>query len=152
MLYLTGIHALHVPCSLDTNGVPKIPEVDWKTVNFVESSEMFFGDYGIEYNVHIPEHKDKVCVANHIRASLDLLAMGKLDEAEGMSQFIGNAEYNAEIFEKVYSMKSLPHWKEIERFMEAEYRINWIHFIDRMRQKEMAEWKRERVKTLLKSL
>ncbi len=152
MLYLTGIHALHVPCSLDTNGVPKIPEVDWKTVNFVESSEMFFGDYGIEYNVHIPEHKDKVCVANHIRACLDLLAMGKLDEAEGMSQFIGNAEYDKEIFDKVYMMKVLPHWKEIEHFMDTEYRINWIYFKDHMRQLEKEEWKRTRMTTLLKSL
>lgn len=152
MIYLTGIPALHVSCSLDTCGASEGSEVEWKEANFVESSEMFFKEYGIESDVQIPEHKDKVCVANHIRAYLDLLAMGKLEEAEGMCQFIGNVEYNAEIFEKVYSMKSLPHWKEIERFMEAEYRINWIHFIDRMRQKEMAEWKRERVKTLLKSL
>lgn len=151
-MYLTGIHALHVPCSLVTNGVSQISEVDWKTANFVKSSEMFFGDYGIEYNVQIPEHKDKVCVANHIRAYLDLLEMGKLDEAEGMSRFIGNAEYNKEIFDKVYLMKVLPHWKEIEHFMDTEYRINWIRFKDHMRQLEKEEWKRARMTTLLKSL
>jgi len=94
-----------------------------------ESDQSFFGDYGIALNVKIPEHDGMYAAANHIRALLDLIELGKFSVAQGMNRdFICNDDYNDEIFTKVSLMKNFTRWHEIDRFMGKEYYSKWLNF------------------------
>ena len=129
MRYITGIHALNLPCSLETCGDWHRSAIQWSQPTFRESKHSFFGAYGVEMDVSIPEHSETFAVANHIRALLDLLEAGKFSIAQGMNKdFICNDSYTEEIFEKVASMKSLPHWYEIDCFMGREYYGKWLDY------------------------
>ncbi len=132
MKYITDIHALNLPCSLKTCGDWHTSAIQWKNPHTRESENSFFGDYGIEANKTIPEHKEKYYVANHIRALLDLLEVGNFAEAQGMNEdFICNSAYDEEVFNMVYSMRSLPNWLKINKFMGKEYMMKWIDFLRR---------------------
>jgi hypothetical protein len=103
--------------------------LQWEHPTIQESEGSFFGDYGIEHGVRIPKHQETYSAANHIRAMLDMLENGQFGLAQGMNKdFIGNDDYTAEVFEKVISMKSLPNWPEIDRFMGREYLGRWLDF------------------------
>ena len=129
MEYITGIHALNLPCSLLTCGDWHQSAIQWERQTFQDTSRSFFGDYGIEFNVSIPEHAGVYSVANHIRALLDLLEQGNFSLAQGMNKdFICNDDYTKEVFAKVASMKVLPNWVEIDRFMGREYYSRWLDF------------------------
>jgi hypothetical protein len=129
MQYITGIHALNLPCSLLTCGDWHRSALQWGNPKFRSSEDSFFGDYGIEYCSAVPENEGIYAVANHIRAVLDLLELGNYSTAQGMNKdFIGNGDYTAEIFDKVALMKNLPHWHEIDRFIEGEYYGEWIAY------------------------
>jgi len=133
MLYITGIHALNLPCSLLTCGDWHCSSLQWKRPNLRESRNSVFGDYGIELNVKIPEHDGLYAAANHIRALLDLLELGKFSVAQGMNDdFICNADYDDEIFDKVLLLRELPGWHEIDRFMGKEYLSKWLDFKSRV--------------------
>jgi hypothetical protein len=129
MTYVTGIHALNLNCSLETCGDWHQSALAWRDVTLAQSEESIFGDWGIELNKHIPEHEETYSVANHIRACLDLISEGKFDVAQGMREnFICNEEYNQIIFEKVALMVKIPHWEEIDKFIESEYMMQWIYY------------------------
>jgi len=129
MLYITGIHALNLPCSLLTCGDWHCSSIQWKKPTMRESEHSLFGDYGIELNVTIPEHDDKYAAANHIRALLDLIELGKFSVAQGMNRdFICNDDYNDEIFAKVSLMSTFPNWPEIDHFMGKEYYSKWLKY------------------------
>ena len=129
MRYITGVHALNLPCSLDTCGDWHQSALRWQNITFMDTENSFFGDWGIEPEKHIPGQVKTYPAANHIRALLDLLQVGNFSVAQGMNNdFIGNDEYTPEIFTKVASMKSLPHWSEIDRFMGKEYYRKWLNF------------------------
>jgi hypothetical protein len=129
MQYITGIHALNLPCNLLTCGDWHRSALRWKNITIRDTERSFFSDYGIENNKRIPEHEGTYAVANHIRALLDLLEMGKFSVARGMNRdFIGNDDYNEEICSKVVSMKELPHWSEIDHFMGCEYYSVWLDY------------------------
>ena len=129
MLYITGIHALNLPCSLLTCGDWHCSSIQWKRPTLRESKESIFGEYGIELNVAIPEHDAIYAAANHIRALLDLMELGKFSVAQGMNKdFICNDSYNDEIFNKVSLMSEFPGWHEIDRFMGKEYWSKWLDF------------------------
>lgn len=129
MEYITGIPALNVLCSLETPGDWHAPSVDWPSIQLYDSDMMFFKNYGIERNKTIPENTKKFNVANHIRAILDLLELDNFAYLKGMrNNFIETDKYDDEIFNKVYSMKVLPHWKRIDDFMEKEYMLKWIFY------------------------
>ena len=130
MLYVSGIFALNLPCSLNTDGDWHTSALNWKNVKLLDSDKMFFKDYGIERNKTIPEHDGAFCVANHIRALLDLMEQGNFAVAQGMRRdFIDTDEYDDEIFEKVKSMKSLANWEKIDAFMRREYLLKWVNFL-----------------------
>lgn len=132
MEYITGIHALNLPCSLDTCGDWHTSAIQWKVPKTKESTGSLFGDYGIEQNRTIPEHTGRYNIANHIRAILDLLQDGLYSVAQGMNNdFICNAAYDNEIFAKVYEMKSLDNWKGINDFITKEYKMKWIKYVQR---------------------
>lgn len=130
MFYISGIHALNIPCELDTGGDWHASSLKWSDLKFYNSDKMFFKNYGIEPNKKIPESQGTYDVANHIRALLDLLQLGKFSLAQGMNNdFICNEAYDNEIFQKVYSMKVLKNWNDINDFMKREYRIKWLDYI-----------------------
>ena len=129
MEYITGQHALNLPCSLETCGDWHQSALQW-VYPFVRSSEeSIFGDYGIEKEVPIPEHSEKFNVANHIRALLDLLELGKFTLAQGMNDdFICNDAYTEEIFSQVVKLKHSHLWPDIDRFMGKEYYSKWLNY------------------------
>lgn len=147
MKYITGEHALNVTCSLETCGDWHASALQWKQLNFHESSESFFGDYGIELDRKIPEHEELYPVANHIRALLDLLIIGNFSIAQGMrDDFICNDKYTNEIFQKVILLKdySICNWEEIDMFMGNEYKMSWVNF----RKAVLNEWQIPHRKTI----
>ena len=129
MRYITGIHALNLPCSLQTCGDWHSSALRWENITFRDTETAFFKDYGIEPQKRIPEHDETYAVANHIRALLDLLETGKFSVAQGMNaDFICNDAYTEEIFNKVSMLRSLPNWPEIDRFMGREYHAKWLKY------------------------
>lgn len=129
MLYITGIHALNLPCGLNTCGDWHQSAIQWKTPHIRESSESVFKDYGIQRNTYIPEHAKTFAVADHIRALLDLLEEGKFSLAQGMRKdYICNDSYNEEIFGQVRRLQQSKHWKEIDKFMGKEYLGKWASY------------------------
>ncbi len=129
MKYITGIHALNITCNLLTCGDWHESALRWQNITFAESNAMFFKDYGIEYPKKIPNDDKKYYVANHIRALLDLLEFGQFTLAQGMrDDFICNEDYTLEIFNKVYQMRSLKNWNEIDNFMGQEYYMAWVNY------------------------
>lgn len=129
MKYVTGIHALNLNCELETCGDWHQSALRWEKVSFADTKNMFFKDYGLEYNKTIPNHDELYITANHIRALLDLLELGKFSVAQGMNNdFICNCKYDKEVFKKVYSMRTLPNWREIDKFMGKEYKLKWLKY------------------------
>ena len=130
MKYVSGIFALNIPCDLETCGDWHTPSLDWDNLDIKESSLNIFGSYGIEKNKEIVFLKNKYNVANHVRACLDLILYNKLSVAEGMNKdYICNEKYDNEIFKKILLMQDLPHWEDINKFMEKEYLMKWINFL-----------------------
>jgi len=113
MLYVTGMYALNIPCSLETCGDWHRSSMNWKHVPLKESNDTVWKDYGIERDKKIPYNEGLFNVANHIRACLDLIADGKFFLAQGMKEdYICNDSYNEEIFSKVAMLKDTPNWKK----------------------------------------
>ena len=127
MKYITGIHALNLPCALETCGDWHQSGIQWENPTFKDSDSTFFKEYGLEANHRIPEHEELFVVANTIRALLDLLFDGNFSVAQGMNNdFICNDKYDNEVFNKVNEMRVLSHWPDIDSFMEKEYKLKWL--------------------------
>ena len=136
MIYVSGIHALNIPCSLETCGDWHSSALRWKDVDIRDSSKSIFGDYGIESGHRIPHHEGTYNVANTIRALLDLLDDGNVAQAQGMNEdFICNSAYDEEVFEKVFLLRDRCNWDKINAFMGKEYKMKWVRFL---RRKEMS--------------
>lgn len=132
MKYLTGIHALNLPCKLNTCGDWHCSGLRWENLSFRESEQSVWGDYGIETNRSIPFLSETATynVANHIRALLDLLYEGNFSVAQGMKEdFICTDEYDEEVFDKVFMMKNSSMWGDINSFMQIEYEEKWKDFL-----------------------
>ena len=129
MQYVSGIHALNIPCSLLTCGDWHCSALKWQDITFMDTKTAFYKDYGIELQKRIPEHDETYPVANHIRALLDLIETGKFSVAQGMNNdFICNDAYTEEIFDKVALMKGFSHWQDIDRFIGREYYGKWLDY------------------------
>lgn len=129
MKYLSGIYALNLPCELDTDGDWHASALDWDKIVLQESDLSVFGIYGIEEGKKIPEKESPFCVANHIRAALDLLEQGKYNTLQGLKDdFINNDKYTEELFNKIIMLKCKPNWNDIDFFILFEYRDEWIAF------------------------
>lgn len=127
MLYISGLHALNLPCALDTTGDWHTSALNWKNIKFVNSENSIFGDYGIEQDKIVPEHEGTYNVANHIRAILDLISKKRFDLVSNFNNdFICNDVYTNEIFEKVALL--LPD-NEIYNFMYKTYGRIWKKWI-----------------------
>ena len=119
MNYITGIHALNLPCSLETTGDWHTSALKWDDMIIKDSEKSIFKDYGIEIKKNIPEHNGFYNVANHIRAILDLLELEKFDYISNFKEdYICNDNYTEEIFKQV--LKLLPN-NNIYDFMHKTY-------------------------------
>lgn len=137
MQYITGIHALNLPCNLKTCGDWHKSAIQWENPQIRESDISFYGEYGLEPNHLIPCHTGTFVVANTIRALLDLLYERNYAVAQGMREdFICNENYNDEVFKKVYEMRNLYYWNEINCFMGKEYKCKWLDFLKRNEKNE----------------
>lgn len=129
MRYLTGVHALNIPCNLNTTGDWHSSALQWEKLNIKESDDTLLKDYGIEEEKKIPTYSETFYVANHIRALLDMLIDGDFSNAQGMRKdYICNDKYNNEIFSKVMSFENLSNWNDIDKFMSDEYRLKWLNY------------------------
>jgi hypothetical protein len=129
MKYITGIHALNLNCELETTGDWHMSALQWDNPQFMHSYDSVFGEYGIERNKSIPGKLGRYNVANHIRACLDLLAIGNFPVAQGINKdFICNEKYDDEIFNMVLKLRNLPHYDDIDKFMGKEYAMKWVRF------------------------
>ena len=127
--YITGSHALNLPCSLDTCGDWHTSALQWDMPFMRNSSDSIFGDYGIEHNKTIPESGGKYYVANHIRAILDLLETNRLTIAQGIKDdYICNDNYTDELFIQVTKLTALAHWHKIDELMNKEYKNRWLDY------------------------
>lgn len=129
MLYITGLQALNLNCSLSTSGDWHQSAISWRNLDLCESDCSFYKNYGIEIYNHVPGHVGTFYVANHLRAILDLLLRQEFSILQGMREdFIGTDEYDDEFLELVYHMRVLWFWPAIDRFMEKEYLFKWAVF------------------------
>lgn len=132
MRYITGIHALNIPCRLDTCGDWHWGALQWKNIQYGETETSIFGDTGIEEGKEIPNNAGRYAVADHVRACLDLIERGDFANAQGMRDaYISNNKYTEMIFHNVYKLKDRADWKRISDFMGREYRMQWIRFLQR---------------------
>lgn len=131
MLYISGIHALNLPCSLPTCGDWHSSGIQWKKLTIRESSESIFGEYGVEDCSVVPEHPGTHKVANHVRALLDMISEGQFGYAQGMRKdFICNDSLDSEVFSKVLLLRNSSRWNEINQFMGREYAMRWLRFLE----------------------
>jgi hypothetical protein len=131
MKYITGMHALNLPCSINTCGDWHASSIHWdvSTVFFKESEDSIFKDYGIEKDKNVHRLDGIFNVANHIRACLDYLEDGEFSLIKQMrNDFICDDSYMLEIFNEVILLKDLPHWPLVDKFIGLEYYRNWLDF------------------------
>ncbi len=127
MLYISGEQALNLPCQLETCGDWHYYSMNWSRLDFRESEESIYKDYGLEYNRVICGYKERYVVANHIRAILDMLYEHKFDLIWNFKEdYICNDKYTEEILLKVSMM--LPDDKVYD-FMHREYGRQWLQWI-----------------------
>jgi len=131
--YVTGIHALNIPCELETCGDWHQGAIQWQSPFFRQIDESVFGNLGIESGKSIPGHQGEFFVANHIRALLDLLELGQFSLAQGMrDDYIANNLYTRQIFEQVSLLRNTPIWPDIDTFMGSEYYGRWLDYKEEM--------------------
>lgn len=129
MLYLTGMQALNIPCSLNTTGDWHQSRMDWEHLNLRESTNSFWGDWGIEGPKQIPGNTGTFYVADHLRALLDMLFDKNFLDAKGLrNDYIGTDQYDDLFFRQIMKMRTLPYWPKIYACMEHEYFFKWVNF------------------------
>lgn len=133
MLYVTGEHALNLPCSLDTCGDWHTSAMNWDRIQVAESEGSVFGDWGIEAlrPTSIRQLAGYHYVANTLRALLDLIVEGRLCYLNGAkNDFISNDKYHLEFFEHVIQCKGLLLWDKLDDCMCKEFGKEWWEWKD----------------------
>ena len=129
MQYISGIHALNLPCSLETCGDWHSSALKWEKLYIKDTEKSIFDMYGIELCSCVPYHDGTFYIANTVRACLDLIEDGNFSIAQGMNNdFICNAKYNEEVFRNVSKLKERNGWEKIDAFMLKEYKLDWLNY------------------------
>lgn len=130
MQYISGIYALNIEDSTECCGDWHTSGLDWNLVDMRESSTSLLKNWGIEQNKEIPEHSNLYNVANTLRAIIDLMIDNKLDYLKGFrNDFIMVDIYNTEFFEKVFMLRDLYNWSDINNLMKREFMFLWNNFL-----------------------
>lgn len=127
-LYITGIYALNLPCSLETTGDWHSSSLNWKNAHFKNANESTFSLWGIEK--HYVNQLGKDClVANHLRAILDLMEEGKTKMLKGFRKdWICVDDYNNVFMEQVWKLRNKNNWEDIDDLMVREFTLLWRKF------------------------
>lgn len=132
MKYLTGIHALNVPCPLETSGDWHQSALRWKDLTILDTENSILGDYGIFLSSKVPDGDGgfrTMYVADTIRAIFDLLVMGNTAAAQGMrDDFICNEDYTLEVFRVATLFQNTEYWTIVDKFLEREYELTWVNY------------------------
>ncbi len=127
MKYITGRHALNLPCSLGTPGDWHYYALDWRSPIMKDSETAFYGDFGLEWHTDVPGHAEPLLVANHLRACLDLLADGANPIARGMKEnYLNKPALTPLVLRKVWELRGSDDWAAIDDFMVREYGMAWV--------------------------
>ena len=137
MKYVTGIFGLNIEDSLeDACGDWHTSGLNWDNLVLYESESSLLGNYGIETNKRIPCHDGLYNVANTIRCVLDLMVGKHTRYLKGFrNDFFCSDVYNEEIFNKVYELRGLDNWNEINALMKREYMFEWDKYIEEKEKK-----------------
>lgn len=113
MKYITGIHALNIPCNLNTSGDWHRGTLDWGNPWIRESEDSIYRSWGIYED-------DGRMVADHLRAVLDMLECQKdlVLLHSFHSDYISNYEYDEILNEQLSKLKTLAHWREMEELVK----------------------------------
>lgn len=131
MKYITGIHALNIPNSLDTCGDWHASALQWKNIQTLESTGSVWESWGIESSKTIPEHGTELFyVADDLRAILDIMGVYKdIKYLRGFrNDFLCTDKYNKEFFEKVIMLRTADNWEDIDKLMSTEFMWEWVNF------------------------
>lgn len=132
MQYLTGIHALNVPCPLDTTGDWHQSALRWEDLTIGETETSPLKNYGIFLSDKVPDGSGglrTMYVADTIRALFDLLLVGNTAVAQGMrDDYICNEKYTPEVFRVAQTLKETEQWSIIDKFLEREYELTWLNY------------------------
>lgn len=130
MNYVTGMHALNLMCPLGTTGDWHSASVDWNNLEFKESEDSVFGDFGIYEGKILGK---KYHIADHIRASLDFLEDGKFMLAGGMRKdyLDDDPKFDEIVFEKCLLLKDSELWDKIDAFLSKEYKSRYWKWRDK---------------------
>ncbi len=78
----------------------------------------------------IPEHEEHYNVANTLRAVLDLIETGHLRYLKNFrDDFFCTDKYNQEFFEKVWLLRGMFNWEDINHLMKYEFRFECVDFV-----------------------
>lgn len=129
MLYVTGEHALNLPCSLETAGDWHTPSLRWEKPAIRDSRDSIFLEWGIEHEITLPNgavYKH----ANHLRAILDILET--CDEysikwLQGFRKdFFSTDKYNELFFKQVCKLSANNNMPLIDKLMGYEFKGLWL--------------------------
>lgn len=132
MEYLTGIHALNVPCPLDTCGDWHQAALNWENLTLNNTEDSLLDVYGVFESTQVPDGIGgfkTMYVANTIRALYDLILVGDYAHVQGMrNDFICNEKYTPEVFELAKKFRNTKYWKQVDKVLTCEYELDWITF------------------------
>ena len=98
MKYISGLHALNIPCRLETSGDWHTLSLSWENIPLWNTKKSPFGTEGIEQHHSLMGKKGIFYIANHIRACLDLLLAGDFSNLQGIAAIISARIFMTQIF------------------------------------------------------
>lgn len=134
MLYVSGVYALNLPCSLKTTGDWHTSSLDWSKVDLRHSESSRLKGWGIESAILLPDSSATYRHADHLRAILDLFEMGNEPDFRWLrgfrNDFICTDSYNKIFFTKVLLLRDTSHWSLIHDLMLREFGSLWVDWSD----------------------
>ena len=130
MKYITGYKSLNLPCSLETTGDWHQSTMDWENIQYSESDNSVFGNFGIELCTVVPNHLgEEIPIANTLRAILDIMQTSQLRTLKGFrDDYLSTDKYDEIFFEKVLMLKNTPNWEQIDAMMIREFNRLWKNY------------------------
>lgn len=127
MRYVSGLPALNLGDRTLTPGDWHHSAMDWEHPFTLDTADSPYGYWGIN-DEHVPGH-GMMPVANHIRACLDMIALGYFGDVQGMRDgFLANPATDGVVMHQVWKLRGRDNWHDIDRFMGREYATRWLRY------------------------